>query len=502
MSEAPEHSFLSNTFLEVLDKFSSLSLYGYTEVERKKFDFACDIQRDWKRVLVGQTLWKHQEGLDKDLRMLLTQSDVDILAYVVRHNTKNIKLLQEAIQDYQNTPYASQLFKLKVFWVPSQFNADNEDERNIIREELKSRITTDLLFNVLFGNLSSKDIRFFLERSGSVGIAILYFLANNVLYFSLSEKKGSHQLQSVSQLAKRLGLSRNVVDKNILALLGCGLLNYTGIADKDSGPYFVPLKGRIFLELCNLIDLALEGNNLNLELYYILGHLKIEPKGLTNLRQFAADLSLINYSTSNVAQFVLPNLEPWLKLKNPQWDKHEEASFLATSSISNAFHWPEQIAFTNLLRVIEEAKKNWKINIKHANYKVHSWEKDPRYPWEKDKTYFLRSTTISSEAKKLVGLLKRKLKSADIRETSIIITESYEILIDVRMKVVPVTLISKEGEREVHEPGWEIDILVGRKREENGHKITEIGFENYDAFETIEETVDVCIDLLTSWSNT
>jgi hypothetical protein len=68
VAEAPEHQFLSHKFLEVLAEFSQLKLYGYTEADRKKFDFACVLHRDWDRSLVGQTLWKHTEGIDKDIR--------------------------------------------------------------------------------------------------------------------------------------------------------------------------------------------------------------------------------------------------------------------------------------------------------------------------------------------------------------------------------------------------------------------------------------------------
>jgi hypothetical protein len=89
MAEAPEHVFLSNKFLEVLQRFSKSELYSYTEAERKKFDFACNLTRDWNRLVVGQTLWKHTEGVDKDIRTMLTDSNADIWTYIVRHNVKN-----------------------------------------------------------------------------------------------------------------------------------------------------------------------------------------------------------------------------------------------------------------------------------------------------------------------------------------------------------------------------------------------------------------------------
>ncbi len=62
MAESPEHEFLSTAFLDTLSEFANSRLYTYREASRRKFDFACDLIRDWTRPLVGQTLWKHTEG--------------------------------------------------------------------------------------------------------------------------------------------------------------------------------------------------------------------------------------------------------------------------------------------------------------------------------------------------------------------------------------------------------------------------------------------------------
>lgn len=65
MSESDEHKFLSGKTLDVLEGMSHTGLYTYKETERKKFDFTCDLVRDWSRLISGQTLWKHSEGIDK-----------------------------------------------------------------------------------------------------------------------------------------------------------------------------------------------------------------------------------------------------------------------------------------------------------------------------------------------------------------------------------------------------------------------------------------------------
>jgi hypothetical protein len=163
MAEAPEHIFLSNKFLEVLQRFSKLELYSYTEAERKKFDFACNLFRDWNRLVVGQTLWRHTEGIDKDIRIMLTDSNADIWAYIVRDNMKNKATIQEVINDYRKTGYSDKLFKLKLFFIPEDFDADSEEARKIVGDALEEQVIDDLLFNVVFEKLSAQDIDFLLN---------------------------------------------------------------------------------------------------------------------------------------------------------------------------------------------------------------------------------------------------------------------------------------------------------------------------------------------------
>jgi hypothetical protein len=136
MAEAPEHTFLSHKFLEILQAFSKLRLYGYTEADRKKFDFACVLQRDWERPLIGQTLWKHTEGIAKDIRTMLAESNADIWAYVARDNVKNRAILHEVVQDFRQSKYRDQLFKLKVLWIPQDFDADSDAARETVENIL------------------------------------------------------------------------------------------------------------------------------------------------------------------------------------------------------------------------------------------------------------------------------------------------------------------------------------------------------------------------------
>ena len=108
----------------------------------------------WEYLLNGQTLWKHSEGIDKDLRTLLIASDAPLVAYVARDTTKHRSVFSEAIVDYRKIRDGRSPKHRKVFWVPADFDADSEAARNIVRSQLQREVAEDILFNVLFGRLT------------------------------------------------------------------------------------------------------------------------------------------------------------------------------------------------------------------------------------------------------------------------------------------------------------------------------------------------------------
>ncbi len=157
MAESAEHNFLKTVTTEVLSNFSNSRLYGFTETDRKKFDMSCLLERDWSRSLVGQVLWKHAEGIEKDIRTLVTDQESEIQLYVASDKIKHHALFEEVVTDFKKSGFAKDLWKLKTLWIPSDFDADKENDRDIAREIIRSQIVNDLLFNVVFGNLSRSD---------------------------------------------------------------------------------------------------------------------------------------------------------------------------------------------------------------------------------------------------------------------------------------------------------------------------------------------------------
>jgi hypothetical protein len=96
--------FLKDVVVDVLRDFSKLELYGLVEADRKRFDFSCGIERDWTRPLVRQVLWKNERGIDKDLRLLLSDETSEVKVYVVRDNAANRLALDEVLQDFGAPP--------------------------------------------------------------------------------------------------------------------------------------------------------------------------------------------------------------------------------------------------------------------------------------------------------------------------------------------------------------------------------------------------------------
>lgn len=320
MAESPEHQFLSNKFVEVVKDFARIKLYGYTEADRKKFDFACVFYRDWDRPLIGQTLWKHSEGVDKDIRSFLAEAESDIWAYVVRDNIKNRSLFHEVIQDYKKTAYNKNLFKLKVFWIPQDFDADNDYARETVGNILQSSIADDLLFNVIFGNLTATDIRIFLSDSGTYGLnlAVLYEIATNGFL-------------NYPNLSKRVGVSAGALREKVLRLVGSGFIWQVG----RGSSYYVSLKGRVFLELLNRIleELQFAQSEQSYELIFVLNRLGLDVN--------------------------TPTLDDTILLATPGWTP--------------------QTAFSLLLQTMRYALAQWDIDLCNRNYVLGQKEEDMQF---------------------------------------------------------------------------------------------------------------------------
>jgi hypothetical protein len=258
MAESPEHQFLSRCTTEVLSKLAHTRLYAYVEAERRKFDFACELLRDWSRPLVGQTLWSHVEGVDKDIRTMLLDPDAEICVYVARDTMKAHRLLSEALSDYRAGAGPIEPHRLRVIWIPQDFDADDESQRDLIAEMLFERVGRDVLLNVVLGNLTAEDVRFFVRSSGLPGASLA------VLHAISTTPEPHVRLRDISDT---LGVSQGAIRERLLRLLGCGMLSQFG---GGASLATATLKGRVFLDLCSELWRQSVARKLTAEMLQIL----------------------------------------------------------------------------------------------------------------------------------------------------------------------------------------------------------------------------------------
>jgi hypothetical protein len=170
MAASEEHKYLSDTTMEILSSLSKSRLYSYSEAERGRLDFSCILAETWKYLVAGQVLWKHEAFVDRDLRSLLAVDEAPVVVYVARHTLKTRAVLYEALADYKRGPLAVNLPRLKVFWIPPDFDADDELKRQVVGDQLRADLAEDVLLNVILGQLNATDARR-LARGGTSRLA-------------------------------------------------------------------------------------------------------------------------------------------------------------------------------------------------------------------------------------------------------------------------------------------------------------------------------------------
>jgi hypothetical protein len=257
MSESAEHAFLKQVIIEVLEEFSHLRLYGLTEAARRRFDFSCRLERDWSRLLTGQAVWRHGDGIEKDVRTLLTDTESEIKAYVACDTLAYRRLLDETVSDYRHLT-TIEPFRFKVFWVPSDFDADDELDRSFVREKLKAEIVEDILFKVLFGEIDAQSLQPLLDTTGRLDVIL-------ALLVCIAE----HGMDGLAMPAAMLGVSSNTVERRRVALHTAGLirgLERTLVAE-------ISPRGRAVLDILARLDQERTSGTLTPELTYILDRL-------------------------------------------------------------------------------------------------------------------------------------------------------------------------------------------------------------------------------------
>ncbi|MFJ4952242.1 hypothetical protein [Streptomyces sp. NPDC088760] len=246
MATSPEHDFLSHAALRIMESASRSGLFGYTEGQRKLFDFSCDLKKDWSKVVVGQTLWQHGgDGIDKDLRTLLNERDIAAAVYIARHESRLRSRFAEVTQSHLDTPLRDRLSRLRVFWVPADFKTGDEKSEKSTYDSLREEITKDLLLHVALGGLTPQDVqRFAASRRPGLPLAILSHV-----------KKDGYR--NHRHTAKALDVSLDALRYETERLFIIGFLASESL---QGGIYHVTDSGNAMLDICSRLRDYLNGN--------------------------------------------------------------------------------------------------------------------------------------------------------------------------------------------------------------------------------------------------
>jgi hypothetical protein len=289
MASSQEHDFLSDAALRIMESASRSRLFGYTEGQRKLFDFSCDLKRGWSKAVVGQTLWKHGgDGIDKDLRTLLNERDIHAAVYIARHESRLRSRFAEVTQSYLDGPYQDRLSRLRVFWVPADFDAKNEKEKESVYNTLRDELTKDLLLHVVLGGLTPQDVlRFSSSKRPGLPISIL----------SHVKKYG---YRNHRRTAKELNVPLDAIRFESERLFIIGFLESESL---QGGLYHLTDSGNAMLDICSRLRDYLCGNlgdgNMNKEFEHITRLLGIDYPSIpisTRLTIENAEIDIQNHT--------------------------------------------------------------------------------------------------------------------------------------------------------------------------------------------------------------
>src|SRR5262249_11827 len=151
-----EHKFVTTTFVDLVAEMSGSSLYAYREADRGLYDFACLLERDRSRHVVGQTLTHHADGIEKDLNTLLLAQDREVGVYLMSGTARNERRVNEVLERARRQ-LPDRVALVRLMRYPASLDLDEEADRTVLKNCLQSQVVGDLLLNVLFGRLSDHD---------------------------------------------------------------------------------------------------------------------------------------------------------------------------------------------------------------------------------------------------------------------------------------------------------------------------------------------------------
>jgi len=309
---SPEHQAIAETIDNVLNSLAGSTLIGVFEGQRRTFDYSCLLKRDLERPLVAQVLWRHDQGLEKDIRTLLLDTDSALKLYVIRDSARIRATLDDVLRSYRSHAELRQRLRgLKIFFIPADFDADKEEQRRWLQRHFADTFMHDISFAIVFGGVTKHALEVFLAHNGPFG-----------LKYAILDEIVKNGLVHMPAFKERLGYKRDGPIREALAMLNAAGLtrNWT-----SSVCHFPSIRGRFILDFTRriLLDVKL-GDGWSIRTAEIFNALQMptpdypsEPITATNIRITDAVSNNILHAANCKAKFGRDLLDG-IDLEKPQ----------------------------------------------------------------------------------------------------------------------------------------------------------------------------------------
>ena len=344
MAVRSEHQFISDSLDKIIKEFSNTSLFGITESQRRTFDYSCILLRDFSRPLISQVLWGHTEGIEKDIRTLVHDSFASIKVYVVKDLTRTRSRLEEIINSYRSNEATRKLLTgLRLFFIPSDFDADKEKHQDWLYSHLETRVSKDILFAIVFGQLTNFDLVRFASHGGPLGLKYL-----------ILQEVTLNSLRHMPSFKERIGYKTTGPIREALAMLSSlGLVKNL----PQSNMYFPTIKGRLLLDLTRRVLFEMwTRSDWSEEIRLVFKHLGIVmppfkfiyiAEEVTGFNPLVSIMNQAHYCKAQFGRDLLGKIDPQKPVFHSEFHLPDDPDYSnKASGISNAFFSePESLLF-------------------------------------------------------------------------------------------------------------------------------------------------------------
>ena len=233
----PEQIFITNQLAQTLNTFARTGFMKVRQTQPGTHDYACMTFRDCDRLLIARVLGDSDKDIIQGLNGLLYDDDATIKIGFVPDNMRARIALEDLRSSYcESEQTHRQLRGLRIIYLPSDFDADHETQRNWMENYVAESISSKIIQNIFFGGLSTFEYDTFANyRSGRVG-----------LKYVILDEVNHNGCTHMPTFKKQIGCQTDARIRNILEMLvGTGLIKCL----PHCACYAPSIKGRMLLDL-------------------------------------------------------------------------------------------------------------------------------------------------------------------------------------------------------------------------------------------------------------